>query len=267
MTTPPPLPEQTDYCWPVDPGCLDGAWEALTPEAQARAIGLATATLFRLTLGQVGGCMIDVRPCPVQRMPDFDIAWMRFMYPQGGWGPQLTPAGWVNCGCQIPCACTTGCEIDLPGYIGKVGHIQVGPDLIDRTQWVVIDHARIVWQGSEPCPFPKRQDLSKPIGEPDTFLVNYCAGRPVDGQGAWAAGTLANEFGKACSGDTKCRLPKNVTTIVRQGVSMNLVTGVFPNAQTGIREVDSYIALWNPLGVGTVPAVWSPDVDQAVVQT
>ena len=63
--------------------------------------------------------------------------------------------------------------------------------------------------------------------EPDTFSVTYLNGYPVDGLGAYAAGVLAMEFAKACTGG-KCRLPAGVTSVARQGVSLQIATGAFP---------------------------------------
>jgi hypothetical protein len=56
------------------------------------------------------------------------------------------------------------------------------------------------------------------------------------------------EFAKACTGDKKCRLPGNVSQIVRQGLSIEVIGGSFPNGLTGIREVDTYTAQWNTKG-------------------
>ena len=70
---------------------------------------------------------------------------------------------------------------------------------------------------------------------------------------------LAYEYAQACAGN-KCRLPNNVTSLTRQGVSMEIATGAFPGGFTGIREVDAFIAIWNPSGRREQPRVWSPDI-------
>ena len=49
-----------------------------------------------------------------------------------------------------------------------------------------------------------------------------------------------------------------MTTVTRQGVSYDIAAGSFPNGMTGIREVDAYIALWNPNGLRQPVAVWYP---------
>ena len=74
---------------------------------------------------------------------------------------------------------------------------------------------------------------------------------------AYAAGVLAMEFAKACTGG-KCRLPANVTSISRQGVSYDIAAGAFPSGMTGLREVDSWIGLWNPEARRQATSVWYP---------
>jgi hypothetical protein len=116
---------------------------------------------------------------------------------------------------------------------------------------------RIVWAGTGDCPWPFCQDLTLPDTEVGTMSVTYLNSYPVDGLGAYAAGVLAYEYAQACQGN-HCRLPTNVTQVTRQGVSMTIEAGAFPNGFTGIREVDAFIALWNPNGRRQVTGVWAP---------
>lgn len=90
------------------------------------------------------------------------------------------------------------------------------------------------------------------------ILVTYLNGTPVDAVGRHAAGILAMEWLKAIRGKA-CRLPANVTGLTRQGVTMEISTGLFPGGVTGINEVDLYIARFNPNGLKVRPGVWSPD--------
>lgn len=261
-----PLPDQPDFCWPIDPACSDTEWGDFEESVRLRAVALATSTLYRLVLGRVGGCAVQVRPCPQNGAEPF-FPWQRNYVSYGQFGPALLDAAWVNCGCALRgCGCTTGCEIVLGGYVGKVDEVKVGSAVIDTADYKVIDNEKIVWQGTGDCPFPKRQDLSKPLGQDGTFSVTYLPARQVDGLGAYAAGVLAFEFAKACGGG-KCRLPSNVTQLTRQGVSMTLISGSFPHGRTGIREVDTFIALHNPNGLTSAPRVYSPDLPSAVYES
>lgn len=259
MTETPDLP---DLCWPIDTACLGEDWENIPASTRSRAVAMATSTLYRLTLGRMGGCSIQVRPCPQRRSYEelsafWTSSWMR---------PYLTETGWVNCLCDGPCGCTAGCKIELGGYVGRVDEVKVGSNIIPTSDYKIVDNNSIVYQGSDPCPFPKTQNMDLPLGADGTFSVTYLPAREVDGLGAWAAGVLAVEFAKACGGG-RCRLPANVTAVTRQGVSMTLVTGAFPDGRTGIREVDAFIALYNPNGIAKPSAVWSPDMPSARVQS
>lgn len=265
MTEPPALPALPDDCWPIDPGCLDAAFADLTDDVAARSVALATSTLRRLTAYRVGGCPVTVRPCSQGWQGD---ALRGYQWASRGepWYPALYSGVWINCGCEQPCRCSTGCEVKLPGVVGTVDEVRVGATPLDLAKITVVDGSTIRWQGGGDCPFPKCQDMSLPMGEPGTFSITYTPGYPVDGLGAWVAGVLAVEFAKACTDGKNCRLPKNVTAVVRQGVSLTLVPGSFPNGVTGIREVDAWIELWNPNRLKRRPSVWSPDLDDFVVE-
>lgn len=94
--------------------------------------------------------------------------------------------------------------------------------------------------------------------------ITYLNAAPVDALAAHAAGVLAVEFAKSCT-TGKCKLPANVTTIVRQGVTFQKVAGAFPGGLTGIREVDAFVALWNPHHVSQQPTVWYPGMTNRMV--
>jgi hypothetical protein len=93
----------------------------------------------------------------------------------------------------------------------------------------------------------------------DHFTVTYLQGYEVDELGEFVGGILANEFLMALTDERKCRLPAETTSIARQGMNLTLETGLFPNGQTGIREVDLYIQMWNPNLLKVKPRVYSPD--------
>ena len=99
-------------------------------------------------------------------------------------------------------------------------------------------------------------------GAPCTLGVTYVPGLVPGAGGQWAAGVLACEFAKACTG-AKCRLPSSVTSVARNGVAMEFDNGLFSNGLTGIREVDAYLLSINPHGLRTPSLVWSPDAPSA----
>lgn len=242
--------------WPVDPACLTDDWESLEPSVRERSLALASATLHRLSGYRVTNCPITVRPCKPAcgcHAPE------PYIY-QGQWMPHIAAGGrWVNsCGCSnFGCSCTELCAITLPGPIGRVDEVLVGA--VDLTAEVKVAGNQLIYTGGGDCPFPSCQDLAADPGEPDTFTVTYINGYAPDSLAAYAAGIMAMEYAKACSGKS-CKLPIGTTSVVRQGVSIEIATGSFPNGMTGIREVDAWISLWRPEGSPKrAPRVWSPD--------
>jgi hypothetical protein len=99
--------------------------------------------------------------------------------------------------------------------------------------------------------------------QPGTFSVSYFLGAAPDGLMQSMAGMLAVEYAKACLNEKGCRLPTGVTTISRQGVSMEIRSTMFEDGLTGIREVDAYVAALNPFKLKARPVVYSPDVRKA----
>lgn len=258
----PVVDPEYDVClWPVDPACLTDAWNAMDAADQRRCLALASSTLRRLTGYRVGGCPITVRPCKASCAGEYGV----FAPGRSWWGygssfyPHIDMDGqWVNsCGCaSVDCSCGPMCEVRLPAPVRSL--IAVDVNGTDITADCKIQGDRLVYTGTGECPFPHCQDLAAPVGADNTFSVTYMNSYEVDGSGAYAAGTLAMEFARACDGG-KCRLPSGVTAVVRQGVSMTIESGLFSGGFTGIREIDAYIALWrSPDSPKWAPRVWSP---------
>jgi len=254
------LPGYAACPWPADTTCCS-EWASYDPAVQTRAIALASATLARLTAYRVTNCTVVVRPCKASvactySMPRFTSYYGDYSY----YRPWINESGsWVNsCNCLRDCSCTVLCEVRLPAPVGRVDAVKVNGAVIPTTNYR-LDGDRLIWTGATACPWPTCQNLNLPDTAADSFSVTYVNGPAPDGMGAYAAGVLACEFAKACSGG-KCRLPSGVTAVVRQGVTLNLETGAFPSGFTGIREVDTYIALWNPKGRTQISSVWSPDL-------
>lgn len=249
-----PIPE--DLCWPLDPACLTDSWDEFSTEVQERAAFLSVSTLRRLTAYRVGGCPITVRPCRKECCPPFYPG-----YEYGAWMyPQNHSGVWTNCCATANCNCTAECEVALPAPIGELIEVKSNGAVVPLTDFRVDNGHILVYEGAGTCPFNMTQDLSLPTTQPNTWHVKYLNAYPPDANAAYAAALLAMEFGKACSGG-KCRLPAGVTDIVRNGVSMTITSGAFPDGVTGIREIDQFIALWKPEGSPPYAAkVWTPNM-------
>lgn len=248
-------------CVPYTPemACCDD-WDSHDSALQERATALAWSSLRHLTAGRVGQCPVLIRPCRAGCAGASD----------GVLAPDYRDGKWYNTVCgacgATGCSCGPVCEVVLPGEVAAIGAVFVGGAMLDYSAYRVDNGNRLVRQDGD-C-WPTCQDLSQPWDGHDAFSVVYLPGIWPGPDGLWAAGVLACEFAKACSGG-KCRLPSSVTSVARQGVSLSFTEGMFAGGVTGIREVDAYVASVNPNHLLVAPRVWSPDLaaSQGRVQT
>jgi hypothetical protein len=89
--------------------------------------------------------------------------------------------------------------------------------------------------------------------------VTYLNSYEPDQLAAYACAVLAMEFAQACA---RQRLPPADHRAVHRrpsGPGVPVSDRGVPGGTTGIREVDAWLALWNPGTIRQAPAVWSPD--------
>lgn len=247
--------------WLADTSCSPD-WDVLDPALQERALTLAWSALRTLTAGRVGSCPVTYRPCvpapcdacsealfalPYAHYPD-----ARAMAVTGLYGAPVA----MHCGGQ-GCACDALSEVTLPGPAAAVDEVWLDGLLMDPATYRLDDTNRLL--RLDGGTWPACQDMRTAFDEAGSFAVVYVPGVVPGADGLWAAGVLAYEFSKACTGG-KCRLPAAVTTITRQGVSMQFDNSMFSNGLTGIREVDTFVLSVNPHTLKVPPRVFSPDL-------
>ena len=81
--------------------------------------------------------------------------------------------------------------------------------------------------------------------------------RPTPDECERLTGLLAKEILAATTGDTKCRLPRNVTRVNSQGVSYEVFNpnSIYDSGKTGLPEVDMWLASVNPAKLPAAPSV------------
>lgn len=234
----------------LDTSCCDD-WDSYTPTVADRSTELAWSTLRVLTAGRVGNCPVTVRPC---LQPPCGVCGELFTV-------RLLDGVWLNWGCGRPeCSCARLCEIVMPGPVAEITGAMLDGVTLDPSLFRVDDGSRIVRVDGE-C-FPSCQWMDRGLDAVGTFGITYVPGVAPGATGCYAAGVLACEYAKACSG-AKCRLPAAVTSLSRQGVNFELSQTMFPDGQTGIREVDAFIYAANPHALKVPPMIWSPDLVSA----
>lgn len=171
----------------------------------------------------------------------------------------------LSCGrCGDSCSCSAVSELILPGPIDEPLEILVDGVALDiATSVVVYDYNRLTRiDGGK---FPSCQNLGLPPTEIGTWQVTYRQGEPVPPGGGLIAGILACEYAKGLCGDDSCRLPRRVSSITRQGITLAMLDNFdqLGVGYTGIWEIDDWIATYSTnlrMGPWQASRVSSPDI-------
>jgi len=156
-----------------------------------------------------------------------------------------------SCGSPQDCGCGSLSMIELPGHpVVDVVEVKIDGVVVDPARYRVDDHRWLVYlpesDSAERQSWPSCQRLDRADTEEDTFSVEYLYGQAPPIGGIWSAATLACQLVLSCDPAmaSQCRLPKRVTTITRQGVTLAVIDPLtlFPEGMTGLPEVDLWIA-------------------------
>lgn len=212
-----------DLCSPCDDYAMDAAnledW-----------LLVASEVLYQLSGRQwKGECADTVRPC-CSGCP--------------GWHP----SGWPD----VHDPCRTARDLVLPLQpVTDVLAVKIDGVTLDAARYRVDDWARLVYlpesADAERQGWPTCQDMSLDTTEVGTWEVSYLHGAPPPPGGVKAAAALGCELALACQPELvgRCRLPRRVTTITRQGISMTVLTDLtkmFELGMTGLPEVDLWLS-------------------------
>lgn len=275
----PNLPRVADcQPWPVDMSGCKG-WDpdpANWTDAQKQAIAWAGEILWRLTAGRYGTCRVKVRPCQKRCADPYGGGEVYAYGPgAGGWFPGNAGVGYgwfapmlyygdmynITCGCAGDCDCSFVCKVELPGPAWLIEEVKQDGVVLDPTDYRLAADFKTLWRVDGDC-WPLCQNMSKPDTEEGTYSVTYQRGRPVTAgsMGARAASVLACELAKVGSKD--CQIPERVTQVQRDGMTYTLVDPMefLKEGRTGVAAVDQWLAMVNPQGLRSRPAVWSPDL-------
>jgi hypothetical protein len=239
--------------WPVDRGCLPD----LPPEddldydtklaARSNAEDIAVFVLWSLSGRRFGQCPAVARPCP-RPYP----TWPSWSSAPGIFVPVYWGGQWQNftCGCSGGCEITGPRAVHLPGPVGKVTEVNLGPQTLAEDEYVL--EGDVLYRLGADWP---HQNLGLPLPEEGTWSVEYLRGQPVPPYVAKMTGQLAAEFIVACEGG-KCRLPRTVVSTSRSGVSHVFNPEAMLSAgYTGLPEVDTWLAAVNPHKLLSAPRV------------
>jgi hypothetical protein len=185
--------------------------------------------------------------------------------------PELIDGNWVNitCGvCLSDCACSHVSEIVLPGPVwGILSVVDNGVDLVEGVNFRLDDRRKLVrTDGGE---WPTCQDWGVSEG-PGTLIVTARFGKPVPSLGLMAVSELASELVAACTPGIECHLPRRVTELIRNGLTITLDDTNFlfdKSGAIGLPTSDLFLSTYNPNGRRRRARVYSPDRPRPRVAT
>ena len=232
--------------WTIpDPLCCTAAWAATPANVQSAARDYAAMILWAATGRQFGLCEVTVRPCGMRRCPDGLGEFWGYDWSGGTWVPYIFNGQWFNCACGAGCCCDPRCQVRLMGPVEEIVEVLIGGIAVDPSTYHVDDAHWLVRSGGE-C-WPQCADMDNLVGD-NTFEVTYLRGTPVPNALLRAAAMLACEWAKGCVNDDTCRLSNRVTSIIRQGITIDMVSpeDLLESGLTGLWEVDTVIRALNP---------------------
>lgn len=247
----------SDVCCEPLAGALAG--DDLTTKALAqRSVNAAAEILYGLSGRQFGLCELTIRPCRTECCDPCDMTGPR-------WTPALVGGQWTNVSCSSckdVCSCSEVCELYLPGPVQGIIEVLVDGVIVPPTDYRIDNRDSLVRTNGD-C-WPTCQEMSLAPDQPGTWQITYLRGLPVPEAGKAAFAELACELYKACTNDTSCRLPKRVSSVSRDGVTMTFLDPMtfIRDGLTGLYLVDMWVSSVNPRGLPRRAAILSPDMVQ-----
>lgn len=240
--------------WPCDVSCQSAA-------ATGQAVQFATDIVWALSGRQFGTCEVTLRPC---RDECYDTPWAGGVEPWPGThgvGPALIAGLWYNIVCSVctgTCSCTSVSEVTLPAPVLSIIEVRVDGTILPTGSYRLDDSRKLVRLDGDV--WPRCNDLNLDHTQLDTWSVTAEYGQPVPEGGMWAVGEVACELLKAFTGED-CRLPRNITQLVRQGVTIQYpdMNQLFSRGLTGLYLADMWISSVNPNRLAARSRTYSVD--------
>lgn len=243
---------EADLCSPCNDYALDSGLMEDFLQSASEVLYMASGQQFP------GECSETIRPCSTSYASSRPILGNSVAFPFTG----------CTCGTPDTCGCNNLSQITLPRRdITTIDEVKVDGDILPTTDYRFDPSSFLV--STTDTRWPCCQDLRLDDDQSGTWSVTYTYGTAPPRIGITAVGVLACELYLACEPEAfpgLCRLPRNITSVARQGVSVlvRAVADLFvPHHNRpipfGIPEIDIFLAAYNPHGSTAPSVILSPD--------
>jgi hypothetical protein len=173
---------------------------------------------------------------------------------------------WLNLvcgGCGGECSCSALSEVLLPAPVHHVVEVKLDGTPLASGAWRLDDARKLVRVDGGTWPWcndlAARDDTT--VG---TWSVTAAYGREVPALAQLAAGELGCQWLRAMNGED-CRLPANLTSLARQGVSISLPdpAQLLEHHQLGLYWADLFLRTYNPHGLARRARAYNVDAPPA----
>jgi hypothetical protein len=252
--------------WPVRWSNCERLVDLGSPAVTGDAVAAATHVLWARSGRQFGLCTTTLRPCRRDCYDQMPYGWVEWPGPYGmaagtpAW-PALVGGAWYNlaCGsCSGSCSCSALSEVLLPGVVHDIVAVRLDGSPMASGGYRV-DNNRVLVR-VDGGTWPWCNDLAKPDSSPGTWSVTARYGQDPPILAQLAVGELACQFLDAFAGE-QCQLPRSLTSLVRQGVSIELPRpgDVEAEGRLGLYQCDLFIDTVNPGHLPGPSRVYSVD--------
>jgi hypothetical protein len=193
-------------------------------------------------------------------------AYLRSTPPRPGTGSWPYHSSWGDCGCWTSAQWIGGYPVEA--FLGQWSHVEavyavkLPRDTVTAITAVTINGNPFTSYNLTRSGWLERVDGNSWDVCSGATVVTYRHGEPPPIGGVQAAVTLGVEIARDMYNTGKCRLPKRVSTVTRQGVTVDIVDSldVLKEGGTGLTSVDLWLRSVNPEARPHRAGVWSPDM-------
>lgn len=235
----------------------------------AQCAATASEILYQKSGRQFTGDCGPVTIRPVMRPANADTRGWVFAG-GGGWGYGWGASAQGNLGMPPVLALyaeAMGAVIEMYDYpVNEILLVKIDGVVIPEDEYELREHRWLLrkrpytaFTPTQRWGWPSSQIPDLPDTQQGTFSVTYTFGQDPGQGGRQAATALASFLALPALGASSS-IPQRVTTIVRQGVTMQIASDVdFAKGDTGIPIVDLWLNSVNPNKLARKPRVWTPD--------